>query len=174
MQGPEHAYAAWAEQYAVHHGVFKVFIGATPQVVVVDPNLSRKALKGSARRPEFPLVHTTQLERDMAGHHMLLQNGEPWRESRNAWTPFFTAAKMKAYFPTMLCCADELAEAVGARADVGDVFDVWPVRHAALCTMPSRSRSAGAKTCHILSHTPPAAGNTVAMALGGWNLLNAV
>ena len=126
-RGLAEAYAEWASQYA-KDGVFKVFWGGYGHVVVVDPELMRRAFTSSSRKYDVPLLLPSKDDQEMFNNNMLFANGQKWKEMRNVWTPFFTRTKLEAYFPAMLRSIDRLEHHLDiAAAHQGQSIDLWPV-----------------------------------------------
>lgn len=121
------AYRTWAAQYA-HHGVFKVFWGGIPHVIVTEPSLVRRVLTSTGQKYKQPFVRATDLDAQMLANNMLfMTTGKEWKERRNVWTPFFSQRRLESYLPGMLRSLGRLDGALDRAAAEGKVIDLWPV-----------------------------------------------
>lgn len=88
-QGWERAFEELAARHGGAAGVFKVFWGGHAFVVVADPLLARRVLRGSAQRFALPLPVYTPREEELLLKNMLLcaRAGRRGRTERSTRRP---------------------------------------------------------------------------------------
>ncbi|CAG9858843.1 unnamed protein product [Phyllotreta striolata] len=83
-----------------------VYLGLTPNLVIVDPLLTRNIMTS-----DFEYFMNRGIfhgNGDTVAANLFTQDKEIWKIKRPKLTPVFTTAKLKFYFNTIKKCADEL------------------------------------------------------------------
>lgn len=118
------AYEMWAQDYA-EDGVFKVFWGGKPHVVVASSELTNKMLTCTSDK-FCPLVAGSRQDQEFIDNHMLVLSGEAWKERRIPFNQFlFNTEKLRAYFPTMLEIVKKHVDTLGKHCGSKESFDIW-------------------------------------------------
>jgi cytochrome P450 len=88
----------WSRQYG---GLFRIYFGRTPVLVVADPALIAGVLRDRPDGFRRPLV-TAQVSDEMNGRPgLFLAEGAAWRDQRRMVMPAFAPHAIKAYFPSL-------------------------------------------------------------------------
>lgn len=124
-QGQVAAFAAWRARFGP---VYKVFLGATPLVVVTDPAEGRRVnLRNHARHPL--LVNLSASPSSRLATFGLFAAGagdrDLHRELKAAWLPFFAGAALDACTGEMARGAHLLGDRLAEAASAGAAVDVW-------------------------------------------------
>ena len=107
------AYEKWVKAYG---RVFGIYEKSKPILVVADAELVKEIIV--KKFDQF-------LDRREIGGHkfskliLINRRGDDWRRCRAIMSPTFTASKMKAMFPLMQECFDQLDDALDKVAEVG-------------------------------------------------------
>lgn len=98
----------------------------TPVVLIRDPELIRTILiKDFASFPHRGWYVNENV--DPMAHNMLVQNGEPWRNSRTKLSPTFTTGRLKAMFETIIKSGDSLDGLISEYAKSGEIVEIREV-----------------------------------------------
>lgn len=111
------------EIYDLSSGPFVgVYSLMTPVLLVRDPELIRTILiKDFA---SFPHRGWYVNDFDPMAHNMLVQNGDPWRNSRTKLSPSFTTGRLKEMFQTITKCGDSLDGFISEYAKSGQILEI--------------------------------------------------
>eukprot|EP00887_Chlorella_sp_A99_P007381 scaffold2.g7381.t1 len=120
-------YEAWSRQLG---GIFLVFLGKEPVVVISDPELVRQVcVRHFAQmrdRPNF--VNPPNWSRDkrirMIQSGLLVAKGAYWASLRAAVQPLFHTAALQGYAPIMNECISQLLAKLDAAAAEGEAVDI--------------------------------------------------
>eukprot|EP00887_Chlorella_sp_A99_P004737 scaffold4.g4737.t1 len=64
-------------------------------------------------------------EEEFSRRCIIFTDGQPWKEMRNAWMPWFTQPNIERFAGLMLHSADKFALRLGAAADAGMPIEIW-------------------------------------------------
>ncbi|KAL4419504.1 hypothetical protein ABPG77_002290 [Micractinium sp. CCAP 211/92] len=163
-------YEEWARKYG---GIFLIFFGKSPTVVLSDPELIRQvAVKHFVKfhdRPSlvsFPSGKNKRLVALRSG--LLVSRGGYWGSLRAALNPMFHSAALASYSPVFNDCAGRLVDRIQALGRTGEAFDV----HQLLGRMTMQVIGRAAFGVDFTEHA--ADGEEADMAAGRPNLVAAV
>lgn len=115
------------EIYDISSGPFVgVYSLLTPILLVRDPELIRTILIKDFASFPYRGWHVNENVDPMA-HNMLVQNGEPWKNSRSKLSPTFTTGRLKAMFGTIIECGDSLDDLISEYAKCGKIVEIREV-----------------------------------------------
>ncbi|GAB4819482.1 hypothetical protein N2152v2_006528 [Parachlorella kessleri] len=123
---PCYLYDKWRQQLG---GIYAIFLGKAPVVVLTDPKLIRQAsvskFKSFHDRSRFIDADPGKDKRVrslQAG--LLMAKGGYWASVRAAMQPLFHQAALQGYTPLMNAEAERLADKLGAAAESGQPLEV--------------------------------------------------
>ncbi|EIE20794.1 cytochrome P450 [Coccomyxa subellipsoidea C-169] len=124
-QSSYHYYIRNARKYGK---VFKVWFGATPVIVVTDPDLGRAVnLRNPNRHTAMgPVAVMSPKDRIFDSEGILLTKDRAYHRSlRNAWQPAFFSESLNGYANLMNSGADRLIKRLGKAAAKGQEVNIW-------------------------------------------------
>lgn len=116
---------------AEHGPVSRIFLGACPVVVINDAALGRKlqmmSVSHMPRDKQGRSLARMEMgeEEEFSRRCIIFTDGQPWKEMRNAWMPWFTQPNIERFAGLMLHSADKFALRLGAAADAGMPIEIW-------------------------------------------------
>ncbi|KAI7837331.1 hypothetical protein COHA_008846 [Chlorella ohadii] len=127
-KGQVEAAARWGQLYGP---IWCFWLGAVPVVMTDDPHIARKIVVRPVRHKIYSL-HVGDEER-FESNNIVFINHAMWKETRNAWQPFFSPSAVLKNDELMARSAAKLVRHLAPAAQQGQPVDVW--RELGLMTM---------------------------------------
>ncbi|CAG9833532.1 unnamed protein product [Diabrotica balteata] len=100
-----------------------VYMGLSPQLVVVDPEYAKDILTKDFQYFTDRGIYINK--NNAVSVNILTQEGAEWRESRAKFTSIFTSAKMKYFFETLRKSSEELRTSLKQYVDNDKDMDIF-------------------------------------------------